>query len=122
VTGAESTEESPLLAMSRAEYSYGSDSSSGSLHSLKKERIDHRELPRPVGMTVTYHVGRPRMTDALDASLADVQYTGQRLAVQTCGPAGMMEDLRTALVERYGVGKREVWGGEVDFWEDGFVW
>lgn len=123
VTGAESTEESPLLALSRTEYSYGSDSSSGSLHSIKKERLDHRELhQRPVGMTVTYHTGRPRMADALNASLADAQNTDQRLGVQTCGPARMMKDLRTALIERYGVGKKDVWAGEVDFWEDGFVW
>jgi ferredoxin-NADP reductase len=66
--------------------------------------------------------GRPRMIDALDATLLDMLYTGGRLAVQTCGPEGMMEDLRAALVDRYGIGKRDVWGGEVDLWEDGFVW
>jgi hypothetical protein len=122
VTGLEGQEISPLLDASHMDRSYGSDSSIGSRGSSQKERIRYRETTRPAGMTVTFHTGRPRMSEALDATLEDMLYTSRRLAVQTCGPEGMMEDLRAALVERYGVGKRDVWEGQVDLWEDGFVW
>lgn len=90
--------------------------------SVHKERLRQTVVNAHSGVTVRYRSGRPYMDHILEDNLEQTSIAGGRLAIQTCGPAAMMEDLRAALVRRYGVGKYDVWGSEVDLWEDGFVW
>ena len=90
--------------------------------SIHKERLRQTGIVNSAGVTIRYRSGRPSMSEVLEMSLDDLSVARGRLAVQTCGPASMMEDLRDALVHKYGTGKHSIWGNEVDLWEDGFVW
>ncbi|KAH8085341.1 ferric reductase like transmembrane component-domain-containing protein [Filobasidium floriforme] len=90
--------------------------------SVDKERLRQTAVNAHSGVVVRYRSGRPCMDQVLEDSLERISIARGRLAIQTCGPAAMMEDLRAALVRRYGMGKYDVWGSEVDLWEDGFVW
>lgn len=120
VTSSENGADSPLLARSHADYE--TDESESEEDSIQKERLRRMEVTKQAGTVVLYHSGRPGMANLLEASLDTMADNVGRLAVQTCGPTGMMEDLRDALVKRHGFGKRDVWANEVDLWEDGFVW
>ena len=58
---------------------------------------------------ITIHYGRrPQMQSVLDETLGQILHDGGRLGVTTCGPRGMMDDMRAALVCRYGFGKQDL--------------
>lgn len=72
---------------------------------------------------ITFHHGRrPQMQSVLDETLGQILHNGGRLGVTTCGPRGMMDDMSAAVVSRYGIGKQDLWGSEVDLWEEQFTW
>ena len=120
VTSSENGADAPLLAMARTDHE--TEESESEEDSIHKERLRQTGIVNPAGVTIRYRSGRPSMSEVLEMSLDDLSVARGRLAVQTCGPASMMEDLRDALVHKYGIGKHSIWGNEVDLWEDGFVW
>lgn len=120
VTSSQDEAQTPLLARLQSDDQVSDgESDEDSIH---KERLRQTEVNAHNGVAVRYRSGRPCMEQILEDSLEFTSIAGGRLAIQTCGPAAMMEDLRAALVRRYGMGKYDVWGSEVDLWEDGFVW
>lgn len=120
VTSSEDEAQTPLLARLHSDDQVeDGESDENSIH---KERLRQTEVNAHSGVKVRYRSGRPYMDQILEDNLEQTSIAGGRLAIQTCGPAAMMEDLRAALVKRYGLGKYDVWGSEVDLWEDGFVW
>jgi hypothetical protein len=120
VTSSEDEAQTPLLARLHSDDQVSDgESDEDSIH---KERLRQTEVNAHSGVVVRYRSGRPCMDQVFEDSLERILIAGGRLAIQTCGPAAMMEDLRAALVRRYGMGKYDVWGSEVDLWEDGFVW
>jgi hypothetical protein len=120
VTSSEDETQTPLLARLHSDDQVSDgESDEDSVH---KGRLRQTEVNAHSGVAVRYRSGRPCMDHILEDSLELTSVAGGRLAIQTCGPAAMMEDLRAALVRRYGMGKYDVWGSEVDLWEDGFVW
>ncbi|KAH8083038.1 ferric reductase like transmembrane component-domain-containing protein [Filobasidium floriforme] len=86
---------------------------------------DAKRDPEPSktwGEITFYHGRRPQMQSVLDETLGQILHNGGRLGVTTCGPREMMDDMRAAVVFRYGIGKQDLWGSEVDLWEEQFTW
>lgn len=73
------------------------------------------------GSANTIMVGRPVMAD-LVAGATRRLVGSERLAVVSCGPAAMMDDLRKAIGEIYGQGEGQVNGSAVDYYEELFSW
>lgn len=94
----------------------------------KQENLESEDAKRDGGPLktwgeITFHYGRrPQMQSVLDETLGQILHDGGRLGVTTCGPRGMMDDMSAALVSRYGIGKQDLWGSEVDLWEEQFTW
>jgi NAD(P)H-flavin reductase len=65
--------------------------------------------------------GRPQLNILLDQAFK--QMVGdERLAVLTCGPSSMVDDLRQVVVSAYGLGEGRVRGSAVDYFEELFSW
>jgi NAD(P)H-flavin reductase len=66
---------------------------------------------------VTIHKKRPDMATLVNDAV-DELVGGDRLAILACGPGGMMDDLRKAVVDAYG----RVPGDQLTYYEDSFGW
>lgn len=65
--------------------------------------------------------GRPQLNILLDQAVK--QMVGdERLAVLTCGPSSMVDDLRQVVISAYGLGEGRVRGSAVDYFEELFSW
>lgn len=73
------------------------------------------------GWETTVSYSRPIMVDVLREAI-DKLVGSERLAVLSCGPAAMMDDLRSAVCASYGVGEGQVSGGRLEYFEDAFNW
>ncbi|TXT08893.1 hypothetical protein VHUM_03021 [Vanrija humicola] len=65
--------------------------------------------------------GRPEMDTLVGRGVSQL-IGAERLAVLGCGPAGMMDDLRRAVVTRYGTGEGQVSGSTIEYFEEAFMW
>jgi hypothetical protein len=89
----------------------------------EESKCDDRSVSALWGSnTINWHQGRPEMLAVLDETVGEIQHRGGRLGLLTCGPRGMMDDIRGALLRRYGLGQQDLWGSEADLYEEGFTW
>ncbi|ODN73140.1 hypothetical protein L202_07706 [Cryptococcus amylolentus CBS 6039] len=65
--------------------------------------------------------GRPQMRDVLSSSLSKL-VGSETLCVLACGPGGMMDDLRAAVVDAYGTEEGKVGPEQLSYFEESFSW
>jgi predicted ferric reductase len=73
------------------------------------------------GSTISFKVGRPTM-ETLVKTHAGRLVGSERLAIVSCGPAAMMDDMRKAVTDVYGIKEGQVNGSAVDYYEELFSW
>ncbi|WVQ74149.1 hypothetical protein IAR50_003741 [Cryptococcus sp. DSM 104548] len=101
--------EKPLSTIEKSLSSSSSDSLAASappLNALVKDNVQS---------------GRPSLADVLAGSLAKL-VGSETLGVLACGPGGMMDDLRAAVVDAYGVGEGKIGPETLTYFEESFSW
>nr|XP_031857867.1 uncharacterized protein CI109_006739 [Kwoniella shandongensis]KAA5524939.1 hypothetical protein CI109_006739 [Kwoniella shandongensis] len=65
--------------------------------------------------------GRPEMAEVLRRAVRRL-VGAERLAVVACGPGGMCDGLRSAIIATYGSGEGQVSGSTIEYFEESFTW
>ncbi|KIR77478.1 ferric-chelate reductase [Cryptococcus gattii EJB2] len=69
----------------------------------------------------TLLTGRPEMRAVLQASISKL-VGSETLAVLACGPGNMMDDMRAAVVDAYGIGEGKASTSRLEYFEESFSW
>lgn len=69
----------------------------------------------------TLLIGRPEMRAVLQTSISKL-VGSETLAVLSCGPGNMMDDMRAAVVDAYGTGEGKVGSSTLEYFEESFSW
>ncbi|WVQ86162.1 hypothetical protein IAT38_008330 [Cryptococcus sp. DSM 104549] len=69
----------------------------------------------------TVLTGRANMAEVLQTALGKL-VGAETLAVLACGPGGMMDDMRAAVVDAYGTGEGKVSASTLEYFEESFSW
>ena len=87
---------------------------------VSAESKDAKTLP---GSAREYQIiiGRPVMEDVLRSELGHLEGM-HSMAVLSCGPAGMLDDMRQAVTRSYGDEPGQVQAGRLEYVEDHFSW
>ncbi|TYJ53932.1 hypothetical protein B9479_005407 [Cryptococcus floricola] len=89
--------------------------------SLNSSSSSSTSLTGQISTKEGVQVGRPEMSDILSESLFKL-VGSETLGVLACGPGGMMDDLRAAVVDAYGTGEGKVGPETLGYFEESFSW
>ncbi|OCF57482.1 hypothetical protein L486_04940 [Kwoniella mangroviensis CBS 10435] len=110
---------SPIMSRDNSKSTVGSSPNTSEEKINDQDGSKEAEGGSNTGLKI-YH-GRPEMQHLVDTALSRL-VGGERLAVSACGPAVMIDDMRKAVCELYGLEEGKADGRTLEYFEELFSW